>query len=150
MKRAQARSSYRRRANQAPSRKATKSERKGALVVTSRNWSAQRIAESNEGERCDSRLPLVSGPESDLRAEVCPTPPCSFVSPEASVIAEASLMSMSVLLSSVTEQPVPFALVPTLRKVSDYADFRRVPAAGFLPAASFAGFLPAIGINISF
>ena len=31
-----------------------------------------------------------------------------------------------------------------------HADFRRAPAAGFFAAASFAGFLPAIGISISF
>ena len=31
-----------------------------------------------------------------------------------------------------------------------YADFRYRPAAGFFAAASFAGFLPAIGISISF
>ncbi|CUU18651.1 hypothetical protein CDS [Bradyrhizobium sp.] len=37
--------------------------------------------------------------------------------------------------------------LPTARS---YADFRRVPAPGFLAAASFADFLPAIGINISF
>jgi len=37
--------------------------------------------------------------------------------------------------------------LPTARS---YAVFRRVPATGFLAAASFAGFLPAIGINISF
>jgi len=42
--------SYRRRASQAPSRKATKSDRSGALVVISRSWSAQRMAESKEGE----------------------------------------------------------------------------------------------------
>ncbi len=51
-KRAQARNFYRRRANQAPSRNATKSDRKGALVVTSRNWFTQCTAESAEGKCC--------------------------------------------------------------------------------------------------
>ena len=69
-------------------------------------------------------------------------PPSSFVSPEASVIAEVSFISMRPSYDGVKATDLPTA--------RSYADFRRVPAPGFLAAASFADFLPAIGINISF
>ena len=69
-------------------------------------------------------------------------PPSSFVSPEASVIAEVSFISMRPSYDGVR--------ATDLRTARSYAVFRRVPATGFLAAASFAGFLPAIGINISF
>ena len=60
-------------------------------------------------------------------------PPSSFVSPEASVIAEVSFISMRPAYDGVKATDLPTA--------RSYAVVRRVPATGFLPA---------IGINISF
>ncbi|QOG20180.1 MULTISPECIES: hypothetical protein [Bradyrhizobium] len=92
------RRSYRRRAIHAPTRKAASSDRKGALIVTSRNCSAHRIAGSEEGEWTGRRLsPAFS--VGLFNPEVRPMP-SSFANPEASVIAEASFMSMQILLSN--------------------------------------------------
>jgi hypothetical protein len=105
-----------------PSTNATKSDCSGVLTVASRSHSAQRMAASWECVSSDRAC------SPDGRGALF----CSLVSPDASVIAEVSFISIR------------------LSSYDDQADFRCAFVEDFFGAASLAGFLTAIGISISF